>query len=106
MQEIKRTYFLPEDENAWNNAGHFICENHNPHKRVIDRTLLDKLRDRYVRRFYSNGGWEIYYTRWFDKLIKYPFPHFMMHIWTAYIIVRYDLGFILKRTWNKILRNK
>ena len=101
VPNIKRAYFLQENENAWNNNGHFICENHNPHKRVMDKTLWEKLRDRYVRMFYSSDDWEIYYTKWFDKLVKYPCPHLAMHLWTLGMLVRYDLGFLIKRVWFK-----
>lgn len=102
VPEIKIGFFLAENENAWNNAGHFICENHNPHKRILDKTLWEKLRDRYVRMFYSSGDWEIYYTKWFDKLIKWQFPRLAMHIWTAWVLVRYDLGFLMKRAWRRV----
>lgn len=101
VPEIKRTYFLPENQNAWNNDGWFDCVAHNPHKRILDKSLWEKIRNRYVRRFYSSEGWEIYYTQWFDKLIKYPFPHLAMHAWTAYMVLRYDLGFLLKRVWQR-----
>lgn len=102
VPEIKTGYFLPENENAWDNNGYFICENHNPHKRILDKTLWEKLRDRYVRKFYKSGGWEIYYTQWFDKLIKYPCPCLIMHLWTMYILIKYDVGFLIKREWNKL----
>ena len=103
VPEIKTAYFLPENENAWHNDGWFVCVAHNPHKRILDKSLWEKMRDRYVRKFYSSGDWEIYYTKWFDKLIKYPFPHLAMHIWTAYMMVRYDIGFLMKRFWKKIV---
>lgn len=112
VPEIKTGYFLAENENAWNNAGHFICENHNPHKRILDKTLWEKLRDRYVRMFYSSGGWEIYYTKWFDTLLKplskcshtyiHTYARLAMHVWTAWMLVRYDLGFLMKRAWKRI----
>lgn len=102
VPEIKKTFFLPENENAWHNNGHFSCVNHNPHKRILDKTLWEKLRDRYVRMFYSSGDWEIYYTKWFDKLIKYPCPHLVMHMWTLYMLIRYDLGFLFKRLMKRI----
>jgi hypothetical protein len=102
VPEIKTEYILPENENAWDNNGYFICENHNPHKRILDKTLWEKLRDRYVRQIYYSGGWEIYYTKWFDKLIKWPFPRLAMHVWTAWMLVRYDLGFLMKRAWKRI----
>ncbi len=104
VPEIKTAYFLPENENAWHNDGWFDCVAHNPHKRILDKSLWEKMRDRYVRMFYSSGDWEIYYTKWFDKLIKYPFPHLAMHIWTAYMMVRYDLAFLMKRFWKKIVK--
>lgn len=102
---LKKAYFLSEDENAWNNSGHFDCESHNPHKRVLKKTLWEKMRDRYIRMFYWDGGWEVYYTHWFDKLLKFPFPHFAMHLWTFWIALRYDCGFLLKRMVNKLKRN-
>jgi hypothetical protein len=105
LPEVKTAYFLSEEENAWNNSGHFDCESHNPHKRILEKTLWEKLRDRYVRMFYWHGGWEVYYTHWFDKLLKHPFPHLAMHLWTAWIAVRYDFGFLLEKTVNKIKRN-
>ena len=104
VPEIKTAYFLPENENAWHNDGWFDCVAHNPHKRILDKSLWEKMRDRYVRMFYSSGDWEIYYTKWFDKLIKYPFPHAAMHVWTACMMVRYDLGFLMKRFWKKIVK--
>lgn len=103
---IKRAYFLAENENVWNNTGHFNYENHNPHKRVMDKTLWEKMRERYVRMFYSSDDEEVYYTKWFDKLIKFPCPHFAMNVWTLSMLVRYDLGFMIKRVWNKITGNK
>jgi len=105
LPEVKTAYYLSEDENAWNNSGHFDCESHNPHKRILKKTLWEKLRDRYVRMFYWDGGWEVFYTHWFDKLLKFPFPHLAMHLWTAWIAVRDDFGFLLKKTVNKIKRN-
>ena len=52
--------------------------------------------------FYSSGDWEIYSTKWFDKLIKYPCQHLVMHMWTLYMLIRYDLGFLFKRLMNRI----
>ena len=98
---IKCSLFLSANENAWNNNGLFVCREHKLHKRELYRSLWEKLRDRYVRMFYSSGGWEIYYTHWFDNLIKWPFPHLAMHVWTAYIMVRYDLKFLIKRVWRR-----
>ena len=103
---LKTECFLPENENAWHNSGWFECVAHNPHKRVLDQTLWEKMRNRYVHMFYASGGWEIYYTRWFDKLIKWPFPHLAMHLWTAGMMIRYDMGFLLKRMWNRMTGRK
>ena len=103
IPEVKTAYFLSEDENAWHNTGHFGCESHNPHKRVVRKSLWEKMRDRYVRMFYWGGGWEVFYTHWFDKLLKWPFPHLMMHIWTAWIAIRYDSKFLLGRGWKRII---
>ncbi len=102
---IKTMWFLQEDENAWHNDGWFSCFEHNPHKRVVEMTLWEKMRSRYVRMLYFDGGWEIYYTRWFDKLLRWPFPHLMMHVWTAAKAVRYDSGLMLKRAVRKMKRN-
>lgn len=102
VPEIKTDFFLTEHENAWHNKGFFMCANHCNHKREVERTLWEKLRDRYVRMFYSSGDWEIYYTRWFDKLIKWPFPHLAMHVWTMYIMLRYDMGFLMRRAECRI----
>ena len=101
VPEIKPILFLPVNENAWQNSGSFTCREHKTHKREFKRTFWEKLRDRYVRMFYSSDGWEIYYTQWFDKLIKWPFPHLAMHVWTAYIMLRYDLKFLMKRAWRR-----
>lgn len=103
-ENLSVDYILPENENAWNNSGHFICENHNPHKRILDKTLWEKLRTRYVRMFYASDNWEIFYTQWFDKLLKYPFPCLVMHLWTVYILIRYDMGFLLKQMRNKLCK--
>ena len=95
---IKRAFFLRENENVWNNSGCFNYLEHKPHKRVVEKSLWEKLRDRYVRMFYWDSGWEVYYTHWFDKLLKWPFPHLAMHLWTAWIAVRYDSKFL----WGRI----
>ena len=102
VPEIKTTYFLPENEDAWRNGGYFICKEHNPHKRILDKSLWEKLRNRYVRMFYSSEGWEVYYTHWFDKLLEFPFPHLAMHLWTGWILVRYDLIYLAKHAWHKL----
>jgi hypothetical protein len=99
--KLNMALFLDADENAWNNSGHFLCSTHNPHKRILNKSLWEKLRDRYVRTYYASNDWEIYYTHWFDKLLQYPFPKLGMHIWTIYILIRYDLGFLAKQIWNK-----
>lgn len=101
--DVKKTYFLAENENAWHNAGHFDCRKHQPHKRVLKKSLWEKMRDRYVRMFYWDGGWEVYYTHWFDKLLKHPFPHLAMHLWTAWVLVRYDLKFMAGRAWQRLI---
>lgn len=88
--DVKKTFFLAENENAWHNAGHFDCGKHQPHKRVLEKSLWEKMRNRYVKMFYWPGGWEIFYTHWFDKLLKHPSPKLAMHLWTAWIAVRYD----------------
>jgi len=106
VPEMKTVYFLLENENAWNNDGWFVCESHNSHKKVLKKSLWEKLRDRYIRMYYWDGGWEVYYTRWFDKLLKYPFPHVVMHLWTAWILVRYDLKFLTGRVWMRITRKE
>ncbi|MBQ6770714.1 MAG: hypothetical protein IJP44_07040 [Bacteroidales bacterium] len=103
--ETKTTFLLNADENAWRNDGAFVCDEHKPNKRILDKTLWEKMRNRYVRMFYWDGGWEIYYTRWFDKLLKWPFPRIAMHLWTAWMAVRHDSGFLLKKAWNKLKRN-
>lgn len=105
VPEVKTAFFLADEENAWHNDGWFECVSHNPHKRILEKSLWEKMRDRYVRMFFSSGGWEIYYTRWFDKLIKWPFPHLAMHLWTAWIAVRYDFGLLMKRAWRRIIHN-
>ena len=102
VPEIKTGYFLAENENAWQNNGWFECVAHNPHKRVLDQTLWEKMRNRYVQMCYASGDWEIYYTQWFDKLIRWPFPHLAMHLWTTYMMLRYDMGFLMKRMWSRI----
>lgn len=102
---LNRAYLLPENENAWNNSGYFVCESHQPHKRVLDKSLWEKMRDRYVRMFYSSGDWEIYYTKWFDKLIKWSCPHVAMHIWTFGMMIRYDLGFLFRRAVRRFRKN-
>lgn len=99
---VRTEYFLTDNENAWHNEGHFFCESHNPHKRVLKKSLWEKMRDRYVRMFYWNGDWEIYYTHWFDKLVKWPCPHLAMHLWTAWVLVRYDLKFMAGRVWQRL----
>ena len=102
VPEIKTEYFLPENEDAWHNDNLVLCVTHNSHKRILDKTLWEKMRDRYVRKFYSSEGWEIYYTKWFDKLIKWPCPLLAMHLWTAWIALRYDLVFLLKRALHRV----
>lgn len=102
----KKAYFLSEDENAWKNSGAFVCGAHKPHKRMVEKSLWEKLRDRYVRMFYWDGGWEVYYTHWFDKLLKHPFPHLAMHLWTAWVLVRYDLKFLAGRAWQRVIRKR
>lgn len=103
VPEVKTTFFLPENENAWHNDVWFNCVSHNFHKRVLDKSLWEKLRDRYVRMFYWDRGWEVYYTRWFDKLLKHPFPHLAMHLWTSWVLVRYDLKFLAGRAWHRLI---
>ncbi len=105
VPEAKTTCFLSENENAWRNEGHFSCESHNSHKRILGKSLWEKLRDRYIRKFYWDGGWEVYYTHWFDKLLRWPLPHLMMHLWTAWIAVRYDFMFLLNRAWKRLMHN-
>lgn len=102
---VKKSFFLAENENAWHNAGHFDCGKHQPHKRVIEKSLWEKMRDRYVKMFYWHGGWEIFYTHWFDKLLKHPFPHLAMHLWTAWIAVRYDHKTLLDRGKSRLARS-
>jgi len=102
----KRAFFLRENENVWNNSGCFNYREHKPHKRVVEKSLWEKLRDRYVRMFYWHGGWEIFYTHWFDKLLKHPFPHLAMHLWTAWVLVRYDLKFLAGRAWQRVIRKR
>lgn len=103
VPEVKTSFFLPENENAWHNDGRFHCVSHNSHIRVLNKSLWEKLRDRYVRMFYWHGGWEVYYTQWFDKLLKHPFPHLAMHLWTAWVLVRYDLKFMAGRAWQRLI---
>lgn len=105
VPEAKAAYLLSENENAWHNDGRFNCESHNSHKRFLKKTFWEKLRDRYIRKFYWDGGWEVFYTHWFDKLLKWPFPHLMMHLWTAWIAVRYDFIFLLNRAWKRLMHN-
>lgn len=64
--------------------------------------LIHRLTTESVRMFYSSEDWEIYYTKWFDKLIKWPFPRLAMHIWTAWMLARYGLGFLMKRAWRRV----
>ena len=104
--DINTAYFLNEDENAWQNSGRFDCEKHNPHRRVLNKSFWEKLRDRYVRMFYWDGGWEVYYTRWFDKLLKHSFPHLAMHLWTAWILVRYDWRFLARRARSRLKKER
>lgn len=99
---VKTSFILSENENAWHNDGHFNCVDHKPNKRVLDKSLWEKLRDRYVRMFYSSGDWEIYYTQWFDKLIKTHCPHVMMHLWTAWIALRYDMKLLKNKCLGKL----
>ena len=102
VPEVKTAFFLPESENAWHNGGWFTCESHSSHIRVLQKSFWEKLRDRYIRMFYWDGGWEVYYTHWFDKLLKWPFPHLAMHLWTAWILVRHDLKFLLSRVCPRL----
>lgn len=106
VSELKKTCFLREDQNAWNSDGWFVCESHNTHRRILQKSLWEKLRDRYIRMFYWDGGWEVFYTHWFDKLLKTPFPHLSMHLWTAWILVRYDMKFLAGRAWMRIISKR
>lgn len=94
--------FLPESQTIWANEGHFIIDAHNSHKRELPKSLWEKLRDRYIRMFYWDDGWEVYYTHWFDKLLQWPFPHLMLHLWTGGVLIRYDLSFLARRVWRRI----
>ena len=102
VPEIKTGYFLSEDENAWHNDGYVTCVAHNPVKKELDKSLWEKMRDRYIRMFYSSGDWEIYYTKWLDTLIKWPCPYVAMHVWTFGMMIRYDLGYLIKRAFKRI----
>ena len=95
--------FFFNGQTIWNNDGWLSIESHRKNNRLLNKTLWEKLRDRYVRKFYWNGGWEVYYTHWFDKLLKHPFPHLAMHFWTAWVLVRYDLKFMAGRAWQRII---
>lgn len=83
---IKTDFFLPENENAWTNGGHFQYSNHNPHTRVLPQSAWEKIRHRCFRAAY---GEEASYTILLDKVCRHKLPMRMMHLWTLCALFRY-----------------
>lgn len=107
---IKIDNFLPAGQTVWNNHGYFEYTPHVKPKtsKVLPFSLWEKLRYRYLEMFYGGEKeWEIHYTQWFDKLINKTFPpQLMMHLWTAWVLVRYDLRFLAGRVWQRLARKR
>lgn len=92
VPEIKTSFFLPENENVWNNSGHFAYTDHNPHKRVLPWSLWETIRHRCFRVAYGNNA---SYVILLDKVCRYKHPLLMMQLWTTYALFRYGWKVII-----------
>ena len=79
VPEIKTGFFLSENENAWNNRGHFAYTNHNPHKRVLPWSVWETIRHRCFRAKYGD---EASYSILLDKVCATRNPHRALQWWT------------------------
>ena len=103
VPEIKTDFFLPEGENAWTNEGHFKYANHNPHTRVLPQSAWEKMRHRCFRAAY---GEDASYTILLDKVCRHKHPMRMMHLWTAYAIVRYGYKVVIEMIKCRLPKRK
>lgn len=90
---IKTGFFLPTNENAWNNNGSFICYSHNPHNRVLSWNVWETIRHRCFRVAYGDDA---SYTILLDKVCKFKNPLLMMNLWTAYALFRYGYKVVIE----------
>lgn len=100
---IKTDFFLPEGENAWTNGGHFQYANHNPHTRVLPQSAWEKIRHRCFRAAY---GEDASYTLLLDKVCRHKHPMRMMHLWTAYALVRYGYKVVIEMIKCRLPKKK
>lgn len=90
VSTLKRTLFLPAGETAWHNNGHFLYTKHNPHERGLKRSKWETARNRCARVCFNPRNDEYgTFTRMYDRIIPFRYPHVAMHIWTLYAILRY-----------------
>lgn len=93
VPEIKTGFFLSENENAWNNRGHFAYTNHNPHKRVLPWSIWETIRHRCFRAKYGDDA---SYTILLDKVCSKKKPLAALQIWTV--------GALFTQGWKVILQ--
>lgn len=93
VPEIKNGFFLPENENAWNNRGHFAYTNHNPHKRVLPWSIWETIRHRCFRAKYGD---DTSYTILLDKVCSKKKPLAALQLWTV--------GALFTQGWKVILQ--
>lgn len=94
---IKTGFLLPENECA-ETSKNILYTKHNPHKRVLDLSRMEKLRFQ-LWRVTPNGN--EYYASVFDKLYKFPHPRAALYIWEMYALLVYGPKLMFKRLLNR-----
>lgn len=98
VPEIHKDFFLPSDENVWNNAGYFHYYQHNPHHRVLQRSIWERIRHRCWRMEHNK---EEPYTHLLDFVCSKNRPQMALHLWTFNAIL--NSGY--KLLWGQIVRH-
>lgn len=96
-------YLLSEDECPRTNSTNFNYYPHNPHKRVVDLGLNEKIRNRCMR--IAAPDVRIGYHKLFDNLSKFSHPLHMLYLWEIYAVLAFGPKLLVKylRFW---IRNK
>ena len=95
----RMTYLLEEDECPRTNSTNFNYYPHNPHKRVVDLGLNEKIRNRCMR--IASPDVRISYHKLFDNLSKFSHPRHMLYLWEIYAVLAYGPKLLVKyfRFW-------
>lgn len=99
--DVKTNFILTNNENIYENSGHFLYRFHNAHVRVVPLSVMDRFRLSGMKL----QKCETPYIVLFEKIYTRKNPFLILKLWSGYAILRYGLIIIFDKLY-RIIKKK